>query len=249
MKNFLRNKKKSWIHTTNFSVYNSMKGSNILLLWVTVVPISKIWFEHHMFHVGVQKAPSTKSCEQWMRKGCWIRNQYFENDTFHSNRVVRSQTVNNCKLFTPVHHRQELNAEVDTVLKRMMPSMKTGLSWVLNCVNIRFYASSAGNELATCSSSSTDKLCGDCEWGESSDDKEKDGWYPDQVPSLIKELLIKILHHWFRHTELTWRWNILNFKLALFQLKCKVWTKQLSKILLDKSGIHKGIQEPFLLFL
>ena len=132
-----------------------------------------------------------------------------------------------------------------TVLKRMMSSMKTGFSWVLNCVDIRFYASSAGNELATCSTSSTDKWCGTCEWRGSSEDKEKDGWEPDQVPSLIKELLIKMLNHWFRHTDLTWQCNILNLKLALFQLKCEVWTEQLSKILLDKSGIHTGIQVPF----
>jgi hypothetical protein len=71
---------------------------------------------------------------------------------------------------------------------------------VLNYVNIRFYASSAGNELATCFTSSTDKLCGECEWSGSSE--EKDGWDPDPVPSTIKELLIKILHHQFRHTEL-----------------------------------------------
>ena len=57
------------------------------------------------------------------------------------------------------------------------------------------YASSAGNELATCSTSSTDKLCGDCEWGGNSKDKEKDGWEPDLLPSLIQELLIKMLHH------------------------------------------------------
>jgi hypothetical protein len=62
------------------------------------------------------------------------------------------------------------------VLKRMMHSMKNGFSWVLKCVNIRFCASSAGNELATCSISSTDKLCVDCEWGGSSEEKEKDGW-------------------------------------------------------------------------
>jgi len=62
-----------------------------------------------------------------------------------------------------------------TVPKRMMPSMRTGFSWVLKCVIIRFYASSGGNELATCSTSSTDKRCGTCEWGGSSEDKEKDG--------------------------------------------------------------------------
>jgi hypothetical protein len=56
---------------------------------------------------------------------------------------------------------------------------------------------------ATCSTSSTDKWCGDCEWGGSSNDKEKDGWEPDPVPSLKKELLIKMLHHRFRHKELT----------------------------------------------
>jgi len=67
-----------------------------------------------MFQVGVQKAPRTKSCERWMRKGCWIRNQYFENDTFQSNTLVRSQTVNDCKLFTPANNRHELNADVDT---------------------------------------------------------------------------------------------------------------------------------------
>jgi hypothetical protein len=45
-----------------------MKGSNILFLWITVAPISKIWFEHTRFKQVYKKHLVQKAVSDGWRK-------------------------------------------------------------------------------------------------------------------------------------------------------------------------------------